>query len=104
MYSARDLAEHFNRTGEFPPRLFVAEERAGSLVFYLNAALCAELTEGRLQFLPTDPPTPLRPGDVVAVKDRNLSKAEQWLDLDDSPYQRVGQYRLYRLAKPQAGN
>jgi hypothetical protein len=96
------LAEHFNRTGQIPPRLFVAEERAGSLVFYLDAALRAELTEKRIQFLPTDPPTPLRAGDVVAVKVRNLSKAEAWLDLAGSTYEPAGQYRLYRLAKPQA--
>ena len=34
--SARDLADYFNRRGRLPPRLLVAEERIGSLVFYLD--------------------------------------------------------------------
>ena len=102
MRSARDLAEHFNRVGRIPPRLFVAEERVGSLVFYLDPRLRAELTENRVQYLPTTPPTVLRPGEVVAVKERNLSKVAEWLDLGGDSFEQVGGYRLYTIAKPQA--
>jgi 4-amino-4-deoxy-L-arabinose transferase-like glycosyltransferase len=98
--SARDLAEHFNRVGRIPPRLFVAEERVGSLVFYLDPRLRAELTEDRVQYLSPAPPTPLRLGDVVAVKERNLSKVAEWLDLGGDSFEQVGQYRLYTIAKP----
>ena len=87
MYSARDLAEHFNRVGQIPTRLLVAEERIGSFVFYLDPRLRAGLKEDQVQYLPADPPMRLRPGDVVAVKERNLSKTAEWLDLGDNPYE-----------------
>jgi hypothetical protein len=102
MYSARDLAEHFNRVGQVPTRLFVAEERIGSFVFYLTPRLRDGLKASQVEYLPADPPMQLRPGDVVAVKERNLSKTGEWLDLGQKPFERVGQYRLYRIAKPQA--
>jgi 4-amino-4-deoxy-L-arabinose transferase-like glycosyltransferase len=102
MYSARDLAEHFNRAGHVPARLFLAEERVGSFVFYLDPRLRAGLTENQLQYLSPEPPTPLRPGDVVAVKERNLAKTAAWLDLRGQRHQPVGRYRLYWIAKPQA--
>ena len=40
-FTARHLAEYFNRSGRIPIRLLVAEERLGSLVFYLDPALRA---------------------------------------------------------------
>ena len=41
-FTARGLAEYFNHAGRIPVRLLVAEERLGSLVFYLDPALrCA---------------------------------------------------------------
>jgi len=100
MYSARDLADHFNRAGRIPARLFVAEERIGSFVFYLDPRLRAGLTENQVQYLPAEPPTRLRPGDVVALPKRKLAQAAEWLDLGDNPYESVGRYRLYRIAKP----
>jgi len=102
MYSARDLAEHFNRAGRVPAHLLMAEERVGSFVFYLDPRIRAGLRENQVQYLAPDPPTPLRPGDLVAVKERNLRKTAEWLDLGDNPYEPVGRYRLYRIAKAQA--
>ena len=102
MYSARDLAEHFNRVGRVPARLLLAEERIGSLVFYLDPRLRAGLTEDQVQYLLADPPTPLRPGDVVAVKERNLRRPPSGSISGDNRYEPVGRYRLYRIAKPQA--
>jgi hypothetical protein len=46
----------------------------------------------------------LRPGDVVAVKERNLSKVAEWLDLGGDSFEQVGQYRLYTIAKAQAAD
>ena len=43
IYSARALAEHFNHLGRLPARLYMAEERIGSLVFYLDPRLRAGL-------------------------------------------------------------
>jgi hypothetical protein len=102
MYTARDLAEHFNRVGRVPARLWMAEERVGSFVFYLDPRLRAGLTADQVQYLSPEPPTQLQPGDLVAVKERNLSKTAGWLALGDNPYESVGPYRLYRIAKPQA--
>ncbi len=71
-------------------------------MFYLDPRLRVGLTEKQVQYLAPEPPTQLRPGDVVAVKERNLRKTAEWLDLGDNPYEPVGRYRLYHIAKPQA--
>lgn len=101
-YSARDLAEHFNRAGSVPSRLFMAEERVGSFVFYLTPSLRAKLKNDQLRYLPSNPPTVLQPGDVLAVKERNLAKMSDWLKLDESRYELVGPYRVYRITRSQA--
>ena len=42
----------------------------------------------------------LEPGDVVAVPERKVSRAGKYFDLDGEPYETVGHYRLYHIAKP----
>ena len=101
-FSARELAEHFNRLGQFPTRLLVVDERIGSLVFYLDPQLRAGLKNGQLVRLLADSSIRLQPGDVVALPERKLSKAVEYLDLHDAACESVGRYRLYRIAKPQA--
>jgi hypothetical protein len=101
--SARELAEHFNRLGKLPPRLLVAEERIGSLVFYLTPRLRAGLKDGQLQNLLRDRPPPLKPGDVVAIQKVSLSRTEKYLDLSGCPYESVGRYRLYHIVSPTGG-
>jgi 4-amino-4-deoxy-L-arabinose transferase-like glycosyltransferase len=98
--SARELAEHFNRLGRLPPRLLMAEERIGSLVFYLTPTLRAGLAEGQLQNLLRDRSPQLRPGDVVAMAEQNRLRAAKYLDLGNTPYESVGRYRLYRIRTP----
>jgi 4-amino-4-deoxy-L-arabinose transferase-like glycosyltransferase len=100
--SARKLAEHFNRLGHLPSRLLLAEERIGSLVFYLDPQLRSGLKEGQLASLVADSPIRPQPGDVVAVRERRLANALEYLDLHHAPYESVGPYRLYRIGKPQA--
>lgn len=95
VFSARALAEYFNRQGRVPTRLFVGEERVGSLVYYLTPSLRAGLKVGQLRPLTVDDPTPLRAGDVVAVPERRLSQIRECFDVDGMPYESVGRYRVY---------
>ena len=46
--TARDLADTINRSGRFPPELWMVEQRSGSLVFYLDPALRRGLTRQRV--------------------------------------------------------
>jgi len=97
-YTARDLARYFNRQQKLPPRLLVAEERIGSLVFYLDPRLRAGLTEDRIDTFSADYPPKLRVGDVVALPERKVNRVGEYLDLGSRPYETVGRYRLYRIA------
>lgn len=97
-FSARDLAEYFNRQGRLPTRLLMVEERIGSLAFYLAPKLRADLKDGQLECLFADSSIQLKPGDMIAVPVRRLSKAADYLELGDS-HESVGRYRLYRTAK-----
>ncbi len=99
-FSARDLAEYFNHARKLPSRLFVVEERIGSLVFYLKPELSAGLTAERVKRLSLDRPPRLALGDAVAVPRRRLDEAVDSLGLGDMPYETAGRYRLYRITKP----
>lgn len=99
-YSARDLAQHFNRCGALPARLFVVEERVGSVVFYLDPRLRAGLKQEQIKPLTANKPVGLRKGDLIAVPDHRLAEARQYLDLCDAHYELAGRYRLYRIAEP----
>ena len=45
-YSARDLAKYFNHLGQCPTHIVVVDGRIGSLIFYLDPKLRAEVREG----------------------------------------------------------
>ena len=105
--SARDLAAYFNGRGQLPPQLLVADERIGSLVFYLDPTLRAGLREQQLQFVRLRDifdPRVNGAAAVVAVGEQQLVDAAsdapaQAARLADMPYERVGRYRLYRTAE-----
>jgi 4-amino-4-deoxy-L-arabinose transferase-like glycosyltransferase len=99
-YSARQLAQYFNRQQKLPPRLLMVEERIGSLVFYLDPRLRAGLKRGQLQSLYADPPVRFRRGDVVALAEQKVAKAAEYLDFGKMSYESVGRHRLYRMGKP----
>ena len=101
MFSARSLAEHFNRSGRLPSRLVVAEGRLGSLVFYLAPTLRAGLKADQFQQFSAWELPPLVPGDVIAVLDRKIPNLQKHLDVSHSRYESVGAYRLYPITKPQ---
>ena len=67
--TAKDLAETINRSGRFPPELWMVEQRSGSLVFYLDPALRRDLTRQRVLQLssPQVPEHEPVPGTRVAV-------------------------------------
>jgi 4-amino-4-deoxy-L-arabinose transferase-like glycosyltransferase len=94
-YTARGLAEHFNQLGRLPVRLLVAEERIGSLIFYLEPSLRSELREKQIDRLLKNKPTELPPGTIIALPERFSDRAEQYKELLDLPYKTVGRYRLY---------
>jgi 4-amino-4-deoxy-L-arabinose transferase-like glycosyltransferase len=96
--SGRDLAVYCNRLGRLPGRLFVVEERVGSLVFYLDRRVRSELREEQIISLPLYPGQPLplfAPGDLLAIPDRALTEALPQLGLAAVPYQQAGHYRIY---------
>jgi 4-amino-4-deoxy-L-arabinose transferase-like glycosyltransferase len=101
--TARDLAAHFNRLGQLPPQVLVADERTGSLVFYLDRKLREQVVPGQITYcnlecLPNR--VPLGSG-VLVLPDRVVREARQSIDLDSVPYEQVGRFRLYQGANLQ---
>jgi hypothetical protein len=94
--SARELAGHFNRLGQMPPQLLVAEERIGSLVFYLHPRLRHGLSRDRLRQVHLAELGDAHPGTVVALPERQVHRAGRGLDLRRVAYRQVGRYRLYQ--------
>jgi hypothetical protein len=99
-FSARELAQHFNQLGHFPPRLLVVEGRFGSLVFYLTPQLRHQLTPERLQQWAAKERPSIRLGDVVAVPEHKIANFRRYHLCDGQPYEVVGHYRLYKITKP----
>ncbi len=102
-FSARDLADYFNRQGHLPKRLYVAEGRIGSLAFYLDPQLRASLTPDQLRLAPRGLSPELHAGDALVVPSRRVHKMQAYIHLDSVPHQAVGPYRLYEItstAKP----
>ncbi|MBN2580459.1 MAG: glycosyltransferase family 39 protein [Pirellulales bacterium] len=103
--TARDLAAHFNAQMALPRRLLIAEERLGSLVFYLDPTL-RRLAPGQIETI--DPASVPHRGatDVIAVPQRRLKQAKGYLDLCSRKFQTVGRYRLYQKSteKPLAAS
>jgi 4-amino-4-deoxy-L-arabinose transferase-like glycosyltransferase len=97
--TAGDLAAYFNRTGRVPPKVLIVEDRVGSLVFYLDARLRADLVPGQLIGLRAKRlPDALsaQPDALVVVADWRLNRVRRYVDLPDAGFRRAGRYRLYR--------
>jgi 4-amino-4-deoxy-L-arabinose transferase len=98
-FSARDLAAVINAHGEFPERLWVFDERVGSLVFYLEPPLRRGLTPTRVVKVGLDRVAGMRqapPGTLIAVPSEQLSRMARLIDLSGVPYEDAGAHRLYR--------
>ena len=105
--SARELADYFNRQGRLPPRLLLAEQRIGSLVFYFDPPLRAGLQAGQLRPIALAEmfdPGLSGPRGVIAVEDQQVAAGPaESARLAGVPYDRVGRWRLYRTAELAAG-
>jgi len=97
--SARELAAHFNRAGRVPPKLVFAEERVGSLVFYLDERLRRGLSRGHLTAVRVFELEGIDPGATVVLPERRVDRAARHVDLARLPYERVGRHRLYQAAQ-----
>ena len=95
--TAKDLAETINRSGRFPPELWMVEQRSGSLVFYLDPALRRDLTRERVLQLssPQVPEHEPVPGTRVAITVGDSPRLERYLQLEGQPYLPAGHYRMY---------
>ena len=95
--TARDLAQAINRSGQFPPELWMVEQRRGSLVFYLDPALRRGLTADRVLQLssPQVPGQEPVPGTLVAVTVADSARLAQYVPLEGQPFELAGHYRIY---------
>jgi len=97
--SGRDLADYFNRTRQLPSRLVMAQERIGSVIFYLDRDLRGQLQLGQMTCQDIDDPLPLPAlgtKEWIVIPERHLHTALQDYDLSSLPYERAGRFRLYR--------
>ena len=67
--TAQDLAQAINRSGQFPPQLWLVNQRRGSLVFYLDPSLRRGLTADRVLHLSSSQVAEREPvpGTLVAI-------------------------------------
>ena len=95
--TARDLAEAINRSAQFPPELWMVEQRPGSLVFYLDPALRRGLTADRVLHLssPQVPEHEPVPGTLVAVTVGDSPRLARYVPLEGQPFELAGHYRIY---------
>jgi hypothetical protein len=100
--STRELAGYLNALPCVPSRVVIAEKRAGaigSLLFYLDSTLRAQLGKDRLLAVRLEQlPDCARfePDAVIAVPEWSLGRAGRDLHLPDAAGRRVGCYRVYR--------
>jgi hypothetical protein len=102
-FTARSLAHYFNNSGRLPPRLLMAEERLGSLVFYLDPALRLGLKENQLGRILPDQTTEIPPGSVIVLPENRAERADQYAVLAGLPYKTFGRYRLYEVSEQNSG-
>jgi 4-amino-4-deoxy-L-arabinose transferase-like glycosyltransferase len=96
--SARALAQHLNAEPLFG-RLWVVNERIGSVVFYLDPAIRAGLTPDRLESVDAaalgerlrDP----APDVLLAVTASELARFDRHGWFSDVPFQQAGAFRVY---------
>ena len=106
-FTARDLAAHLNQRGSLPDEVVIVEDRVGSVIFYLDPALRAQLRPGQIRgerafdVVGLDE---LKPGSLCAVAESRVEYTGKYLDVDKMPWRSVGRYRLYEGAALEGGN
>lgn len=102
-HTAQDLAEYFNRRGAVPEELVIVEERVGSVIFYLDPALRAELRPGQVRgerAYDVEEFEDLDAGACYALAEWRVEEASEHLELSDFDWRRAGSYRLYGMDGP----
>jgi 4-amino-4-deoxy-L-arabinose transferase-like glycosyltransferase len=97
--SARELAMYFNQTRDLPSRMMLSRERVGSVLFYLDPDLRAQLQPGQIANLDVGDPLPQPPmgtNEWIAIPERHVHSACRDFDLDLVPYQKVDGFRLFK--------
>ena len=98
--TSRDLAAALNAAGTLPSRVSVLDERIGSLIFYLDAPLRAEVTADRVDAasfpeamarMRVDPPDA-----VLAVRNNHLPRFNRLFSSPPAPDGRAGTFTLFR--------
>jgi hypothetical protein len=100
-HTARALADHFNRAGDFPARLWIVDERVGSLLFYLEPSMRMSLTPARVESVPLGRGLiqgVLVPGTLVALPDDIWRPLGERMALDEVVYTTAGRFRIYDAA------
>jgi 4-amino-4-deoxy-L-arabinose transferase-like glycosyltransferase len=96
--TARDLARTLNAQGRFPARLWLLDERVGSLVFYLDPTLRHGLTPDRIVNVGLDAVLGMRrppEGTVIVVPVERLDRLTRRVDLAGVPFTAAGHHRIY---------
>ena len=98
--TSRDLAATLNSAGTLPPRVWVVDERIGSLIFYLDPPLRAQATAGRVDAATfsealirarVDPPDA-----VFAVRNSQLPRFNRMFASPPVPDALAGTFTLFR--------
>ncbi len=99
--SARELARFFNGRGALPPRIFLAGDRVGSIVFYLAPPLRASLVPDRIEsvdlFQVPERLGSVPPDSVVCVRSHRLPRFDRFFVHRPMPFAVTpdGEYHLY---------
>jgi 4-amino-4-deoxy-L-arabinose transferase-like glycosyltransferase len=98
--TARDLAQTLNSGGALPSRVSVLDERIGSLVFYLDPALRAEVSSARLDeasFAEAIGRVRVDPDDaVLAVRNSQLAQFNRLFATAPVPDAHAGTFTVFR--------
>ena len=98
--TSRDLAATLNSAGVLPPRVWVVDERIGSLIFYLDPPLRAQATAARvdvssfaeaLMHARVDPPDA-----VTAIRNSQLPRFNRMFPSPPVPDALAGTFTLFR--------
>ncbi len=79
--------------------MMLSRERVGSVLFYLDPDLRAQLQPGQIANLDVGDPLPQPPmgtNEWVAIPERHLPSVRRDFDLDQVPFQKVDGFRLFK--------
>jgi hypothetical protein len=98
--TSRDLAATLNAAGTLPPRLWIVDERIGSLIFYLDPPLRAQATPGRVD-VASFPEAAMHArvdpdGTIIAVRNSQLPRFNRMFASPPAPDTHTGTFSLFR--------